>query len=304
MKRFILTAILIPALKLCFSQGCSDAGFCSLGALKNVSQIATPAHSIDIGSNIGIGEQNTFTVNPYVQFNYEVGRQFSFQTKITGTYANGFLGSVFDVGDIFGLVTYSVRKQAENQIRILLGVKIPLTSANSKNGEGRPLPLDYQSSIGTYDVITGLNYIIRKKLEFAAGFQPPLVQVNKNSFFPEEYADQRAKEFPPTNNFRRRPDVLLRGGYYVKASSSVTIKPNLLGIYHLGNDTYENRVGNTMSIEGSAGLTLNVGMVATKRFKNGNRFELIAASPIIAREVRADGLTRKAAFNRQYSILF
>lgn len=304
MKRFILATVLILAIKLCFSQGCSDAGFCSLGALKDVNLNSTSKHSIDIGSNIGIGEQNTFTVNPYLQYNYEAGKHFSIQTKVTATYADGFLGSIFEVGDIYGLVTYTVRKQALNPVRILVGVKIPLTSANSKNGEGQPLPLDYQSSIGTYDIITGFNYIIRKKLEFAAGFQAPVIQINKNSFFPEEHGDQRAKEFPPTNNFRRKPDVLLRAGYYVKLSSSVTIKPNLLGIYHLGKDTYENRFGNTTSIEGSAGLTLNVGMVATKQFNNGNRLELIAASPIIARDVRADGLTRKAAFNLQYSIPF
>jgi hypothetical protein len=189
-------------------------------------------------------------------------------------------------------------------VRILAGVKIPFTSANSKNEHGKPLPLDYQSSIGTYDIITGVNYIIRNKLEFAAGLQVPVIQINKNTFFPEEYDDPRAREFAPTNNFRRKPDALLRAGYYIRLTSSVTIKPNLLGIYHLGKDTYENRFGSNTSIDGSAGLTLNGGIVVTKQLKNKDHLELIAATPFIARDIRADGLTRKAAFNLQYSIPF
>lgn len=304
MKRFILTTVLITAIKFSYSQGCSDAGFCSLGALKVVNLNSTSKHSIDIGSNIGLGEQATFTFNPYLQYNYEAGKHFSIQAKVTATYADGFLGRIFDVGDLYGLVTYAVDKHAINSVRILAGVKIPFTSANLKNAEGKPLPLDYQSSVGTYDFITGVNYLIRNKLEFAAGVQVPVIQINKNSFFPEECGDLRAKAFPPTNNFRRKPDALLRAGYYVKLSSSVTIKPNLLGIYHFGEDTYENRFGSKTSIEGSNGLTLNGGIVVTKQFKSMSRLELIAATPFIARDVRPDGLTRKAAFNLQYSIPF
>ncbi|RYY58044.1 MAG: hypothetical protein EOO09_00290 [Chitinophagaceae bacterium] len=302
MKRAILVSILTITGKLCFGQGCSDAGFCSLGALKEVNQDSTSKHILDIGSNIGFGEQNTFTFNPYLQYNYEAGNHFSFQAKVTATFADGFLGRIFEVGDIYGLATYAVNKHSLNSFRVLAGVKIPLTSANSKNAEGKPLPLDYQSSIGTYDIITGVNYIVRQKLELAAGLQLPVVQINKNSFFPEEYGDPRAKEFPPTNNFRRKPDLLLRAGYYVKLSPSVNIKPNLLAIYHTGDDTYQNRFGNRTSIDGSAGLTVNAGIIATKRFNTGNRLEFLAAATFIAREVRADGLTRTAAFTLQYSI--
>ena len=300
-KIFIMTAMLIAATK-CFSQGCSDAGFCSLGALKGVDHNPPSKHSIDIGSNIGIGEQKTFTFNPYIQYNIELNQRLSVQTKITATYADGFLGTVFNAGDIYGLATYTLSKHRLNSLRLLGGIKIPLTSSNSKNDEGKPLPLDYQSSIGTYDFIAGLNYTIRNKIEFAAGVQAPVIQINKNTFFPEEYTDARSMEFAPTNNFRRKSDVLVRAGYYIKLSSSLTIKPNLLGIYHLGKDTYENRFGKETLIDGSEGLTINGGIIATKKFKNSNRLEFIAATPFIARDVRADGLTRKAAFNIQYSI--
>ena len=302
MKHFFLFLIMQVIVSRCISQGCSDAGFCSLGPLKGVAINAAAKHSIDVGSNIGFGEQNTFSINPYIQYNAELSHRVSVQTKLTATYANGFLGSALNLGDVFGFVTYNAKKHSSNSLRLLAGIKIPLTSSNSKNDAGKPLPLDYQSSIGTYDFIAGLNYIIGNKIEFAAGLQAPVIQINKNTFFPEEYLDGRAMKFVATNNFRRKSDILIRGGYYIKLSSTLTIKPNLLAIYHLGKDTYQNRFGKTTLINGSEGLTLNGGLIATKQFKNHHGLELIAATPFIARDVRADGLTRKAAFTVQYSV--
>ena len=91
-------------------------------------------------------------------------------------------------------------------------------------------------------------------------------------------------------------------GYSKK--SSVTLKPNILAIYHLGEDGYENRLGQKESITGSDGLTMNAGIVATKRFKNNNQVEIVAAAPFIVRDTRPDGLTRSIVVNVQYSFLF
>ena len=150
-------------------QGCSDAGFCSLGALKNISANQSSKQVLDIGSTVGIGEQNTFTINPYVQYTLQVSQRFSLAGKLTATYANGFLGTTFNAGDFYGVATYAFKKTIPASIRLLAGIKLPFTYANTKNAQGKPLPLDYQSSIGTYDVIAGINYIANNKLELDAG---------------------------------------------------------------------------------------------------------------------------------------
>jgi hypothetical protein len=164
--------------------------------------------------------------------------------------------------------------------------------------------LDYQSSLGTYDVIAGVNYIFRGKLEFDAGIQAPVIQRNNNSYFPDDYADPRSEKFAPTNQFRRKADALLRAGYYIRINRSITIKPNLLAVYHLGEDTYEDRDGIRKFIEGTRGLTLNGAITASKRLGDHRRLELIVASPFVVRRVRADGLTREAVVNVQYSFAF
>lgn len=287
------------------SQGCSDAGFCSLGILKNNVPATGKKYSFAIGASYGAGEQNTSTFNPYLEYGVKINNHFTGQVKITAVYASGFLGSTFNVGDILGFVNYAADPTATNQLNFLSGFKIPLSYSNDKNKNGKPLPLDYQSSIGSFDLIEGINYIIRNKWELNAGIQIPVIQKNKNSFFPDEYSDSRINNFPATNNFKRKSDALVRAGYYLFfKKSSITLKPNILAIYHLGEDSYENRLGKREKIIGSDGLTMNAGIIATKQFKNNNELEFIAASPFVVRDSRPDGLTRSVVLNIQYRFAF
>jgi hypothetical protein len=304
MKQLIFLLLLSVFADNSFAQGCSDAGFCSLGALKGVNTHAAEKRRIDIGSNIGTGEEGTLTINPYLQYTQELGRHFSISGKVTATYANGFLGNNFGIGDFYGTVTYKTNDDnAASNFRILAGIKIPFNSSNQKNNAGSALPLDYQSSLGTYDAILGINYILHKHWEFNTGLQVPVIHNNKNTFFPYEYSDKRAESFAPTNFFKRKFDLLLRTGYYLNTGKGFTIKPGLLAIYHVGNDTYEDQFGKRASINGSKGLTLNGTITVGKQFNNKTSLEFIAATPFIVRDVRADGLTRSFVANVQYSII-
>nr|WP_294790125.1 hypothetical protein [uncultured Mucilaginibacter sp.] len=305
-KQLFLSFFLVVTLSSrVLSQGCSDAGFCSLGALKNVADGSQPKRMLDIGFNFGYGEQKTITYNPYIQYGVVISERVSIQGKLTSTYANGFLGSKFNLGDVYGVVTYTPTNYPNSSLRLIGGIKIPLTTANDKNAAGLALPLDYQSSIGTYDVIAGVNYIYSGHLEVDAALQVPVIQNNKSSFFPDNFPpDSRLNNFPPTNQFRRRPDVLFRLGYYINLPASFSLKPNLLAIYHTGNDSYLNRTNMRVELINSQGLTLNEGVNITKQFGNNNRLELIAAMPVIGRKLRPDGLTRKWVLNVQYSIAF
>lgn len=305
-KQLFLSIFFIATLSLrVLSQGCSDAGFCSLGALKNVSGDSQPKRMLDIGFNFGYGEQKTLTYNPYIQYGVVLNERLSFQGKLTSTYASGFLGSKFNLGDVYGVLTYTPTNYPNSSLRFIGGVKIPLTTANDKNTAGLTLPMDYQSSIGTYDVIAGVNYVYSRHLEIDAALQVPVIQNNKSSFFPDNFApDSRLNNFPPTNQFRRQPDVLFRLGYYINLPAAISLKPNLLAIYHTGNDSYLNRMGVRTDLVSSQGLTINEGINITKQFGNNNRLELIAAMPVKGRKSRPDGLTRKWILNLQYSIAF
>lgn len=304
MKYFFLTLSCIAAGTKALPQGCSDAGFCSLSVLKNHVS-STSKQLLSVGFNYGHGEGNTNIYTGYLEYRRQLSNHIALSAKITGGSAKGFLGSNTNAGDVFTFVTYAVKPQAVNKLTILGGIKIPLTSANDKNSNGKPLPLDYQAGIGSYDIITGVNYIIKNTWELNAGVQVPIIQINKNSFFPGEYTDSRINNFEATNLFRRKSDILARAGYYIRfKNNSITVKPNILAIYHIGNDSYENIYGRRTVIEGSQGITINGGIAATKTFVNGHQLEFIAATPFVVRDKRPDGLTRSAVFNFQYSISF
>jgi len=305
MKKALLLVISSSISFALFSQGCSDAGFCSLGILKNNISAGGKKYSVSIGANYGAGEQSTSTFNPYLEYSVKATKHLSYQLKVTSVYANGFLGSTFNLGDLLGFVSYTAKPKNINRLSFLGGIKIPLSCSNDKNKDGKPLPLDYQSGIGTYDIIDGINYIIREKWELNAGIQIPVIQKNKNSFFPDEYSDHRVNNFSPTNNFKRKSDALLRVGRYLPLkNSSIWLKPNILAIYHLGKDSYENRLGQRENIYGSDGLTVNAGIIAAKTFKNDNQLEIVIAAPFIVREARPDGLTRSVVINIQYRFSF
>jgi hypothetical protein len=296
--------ILLAASFNAFSQGCSDAGFCSLGALKNVTIGNQPKHTLDFGFNFGYGDQKTKTFNNYLQYGFTLNKYWFIQGKLTSTYATGFLGSKFNLGDVFSVVTYSPTIYGDNVIHLVGGIKIPLTTANDKNSTGTALPLDYQSSIGTYDILGGINYVYHKHLEADLALQVPVIQNNKSTFSPALYSGNTEVHFVPTVNFERRPDVLFRLGYYINLPFAISIKPNLLAIYHLGEDSYENTQGQRTALYGTRGLTLNEGINLAEQFKNNNRLEIIVAAPVVGRKLRADGLTRKLVVNIQYSLAF
>lgn len=60
-------------------------------------------------------------------------------------------------------------------------------------------------------------------------------------FMPLISSDIRVAEFALTNLFKRKADALLRLSYqYDVANTNWNFKPNLLTLYHLGEDSYVN----------------------------------------------------------------
>jgi hypothetical protein len=98
---------------------------------------------------------------------------------------------------------------------------------------------------------------------------------------------------------------LLRATYSIKTpNKKFTFKPNVLFIYHLGEDSFENAFSKRETIFGSDGLTVNGNLITTYNFNNQNSVELSLASPFVVRDVRPDGLTRSFVLGLQYKITF
>jgi hypothetical protein len=294
MIRYILlfTCLLTIPASQTRAQGCSDAGFCTLGSLKHQPGDSIRGSSIQLLLPFGVGDEDVRIFTPSVQFDRQFSGEWALQARITANYASGNLGMTTGAGDVYVAGIYTTPLSSEWKAAWMLAGKFPLNQSTLKK-EGNSLPMVYQSSLGTVDVIAGVSLMHRHWL-LSLGWQQPLSRMNDNRFLPDSWNDPDAALYPATNDFKRKGDVLLRLTYSGEVSQGIMLQGGLLNIYHLGEDTYvdENVSTNPISIRGSKGLTVNltgsVSISISRKLTGG----FMAGIPVKVRDVRPDGLTR------------
>lgn len=291
--------IIVLSLTNSYAQGCSDAGICSVGHSFQQEE-KTLKNQIEIAPIFGVGETFINYFSPYVSYTRKVNEQFAVSSKVTFSSASGSFGTRAAFGDAYLVGNYSFKEKNNKQWSTLVGWKFPFTRSNLKIN-GYSLPLDYQASLGTIDLFLGTN-LRYKKFDFNTAIQIPVFNLNRNSYF-QEFSG--TTDFPSTNLFERKPDALFRTTYSLQTKNQkFTFKPNVLFIYHLGEDSYETIFGQRESIKGSDGLTINGNLVSIYQMNKKNSIELSLASPFVVREVRPDGLTRGFVASIHYKIQF
>lgn len=273
-----------------FSQGCSDAGFCTIDAVKTpiYETDSTPLNymrnTFKTGIAYGQGQYNIHILTQYLEHSYKIDSNFTATVKLVSTFHSGALTSKFGLSDIIASSSYTA-----SNFTFVGGVKIPLSNGNAQY-ENNPLPMGYQHSLGTFDMIVGSTFRL-EQFSATIAFQQPLIQ-NNNEFIAEESEiENLGGSFLSTNKYHRSGDMLLRLSYakYIKQSRFIM---SLLPILHLQNDFFFSSSGEKIVHEGSQGLTLNVN--AFYKFSLGKlaTFELNAGGPAISRSVRPDGLSQ------------
>jgi hypothetical protein len=301
-NKFILIATILFTLGASFSygQGCSDAGFCTINSFKPNSSdsIGVLNNQLKIGAYYGKADNSISVYGIYLEYNRQLSKKFGLDAKLTTIAQNGNGISTFGISDIFVNAYF----KASEKVKITLGAKLPLSNA-SKNNDQLPLPMDYQASLGTFDLIYGIGYEI-KKIQFIAAIQQPLTQ-NGNQFIATNYPITSVlRTFQSSNKFERSGDVLLRVSYPITVNSKLKLTPSILPIYHLATDKYTDEYKIKQNIKGSQGLTLNVNAYLDYVINNKNILQLNVGMPFFVRDVRPDGLTRRFISNLEYRIKF
>ncbi len=299
MKKIILGVLFLFVANTINAQGCSDAGICSINK-GFVNDSISFKNSIEYAAIYSQGEADVQYLLHNVSYTKQFNERFSFSSRVTLSTANGSFGTRTQLGDAFLIGNYTFKEKKNKQWSTLFGFKFPFTASNLKIN-GYSLPMDYQSSLGTVDVFLGtsLHY---ERWDFNGAIQIPIVNLNKNSYFKDFGGTD---DFPSTNLFERKPDALLRATYSTKTpNKKFTFKPNVLFIYHLGEDSYENIFGQRESIKGSEGLTINGNLISAYHINIQNQIELSLATPFVFRDIRPDGLTRSFVLGLQYKYSF
>lgn len=301
---FIFGVVLICKLN---AQGCSDAGVCTLHSIKNNAEAHESGegrnNDISIGFAYGKGERSTNNYTGYVEYTRSVTQRTSVTGKLGYSFIHGELANTNGPTDLFLSVNHAFDIKNKWKKSFVVGLKLPFDGADIVEN-GIHLPMPYQTSLGTIDIVLALNYN-RKNFGATLALQQPLKPRNENEFLPGGFPSQPlTSNYWPTNQFERKGDLVGRISYSFKTGSRFSIRPSLLGIFHLGNDTYEDANKTRRAIFNSNGLTLNANVFIDYRLKNGSGFELSLGAPFVVREQRPDGLTRSFVTSLEYQFSF
>jgi hypothetical protein len=291
-KKIIFLVLAFYSFNL-FSQGCSDAGFCSLGNITphmDHFQAQKKVNMMRLGFSYGRGLRSLNVYNPYLEYTRIVNDHISFNTRINFMAHAGNDIQTGEIGDVYFTGDFKLAPK----FKTVVGFKVPLQQGD-KVKRGINLPMDYQNTLGTLDFLWALQTNVNN-FHLAMGWQIPLTQ-NANKFFTTDFVS--SEEFPTTNGFIRNPDVWMRVSYPIHVKNWSFI-PNLLPIYHLGNDTYKDEFGVRKPILGSRGLTFNADIQIDYKLCENNIIGLNLAAPFITRDIQPEGMGRKYVFTLDY----
>jgi hypothetical protein len=304
MKRFpiLLSALCLTAgVPAAHAQGCSDAGFCTMGAMKPDQpfnkKVDFRLRSMEISFYRGTTPLTPVIYVATADMSFSLGAKTTFQLKLPYQTASGTLGNTSGLGDISLCFTRTLKSTEKFDINLTVGGKIPTNESDLKE-DGRPLPMYYQTSLGTYDFITGISVVSPKWL-FATGIQHPFNR-NNNDFlwsrWPEsEYIERYAR----AKDLKRGTDVMLRVERNFRFSR-LNFSLGLLPIYRITSDTFINDAGQVIKPDGAKGLALSGIFTTGYHFNVRTGIKLLVGHKIVQRETNPDGLTRELVSTVSY----
>lgn len=269
-----------------YTQGCSDAGFCSAGSMKSGGEDENRDFTFSLP--YAMGEQGTVIITIQPEVNWRWGEKNNLQLKLPYMLTTGNLGNTHGLSDPILLYSRTLKQNKWKWIANV-GGRFAVNQSDKKNNNNESLPMPYQTSLGTYDLIAGLS-VLSDNWQFAAGLQQPIIQNNQNSFIHSPASSDRQLSYFESYSLLRKGDIMIRAERILNWNKW-HFAGGFLPIYHLGNDQHETSAGN-LNIAGSKGLTLNMNVNLKYQIKEQSVFGFILATPLIVRDSRPDGLTR------------
>ena len=247
-----------------FSQGCSDAGFCTMGAMKpnqNFSRrVNLKLRSVELSHYIGVNKIGDVITSYTADVNIGLSPKYTVQIKVPYMMVYGKLANTHGLSDISLSASRNLIAKEKYQVNFTLGAKIPTNKGNFTTENNLPLPNYYQSSLGTYDIVAGASLITKRWL-IAVGYQQAL-NANGNQFLwgPWNTSGTKdsaiAREYPLCKDLKRGKDIMLRIERNFRLSR-FNAHVGLLGIYRLTKDVYTDKYNHRIAQDGTTGLALS-----------------------------------------------
>ncbi len=305
---FVFFAV-VTIINQAHSQGCSDAGFCTMGAMRP-DQPFNKKINFKLRSMEFSYYQGKTPVSPTItvltaDLNFGITEKTFFQLKLPYHMVKGSFGKTSGMGDISLCLTQNIFNSEKFDVNLSLGTKIPSNDSNLEN-EGRPLPMYYQTSLGTYDFISGISLINRKWL-FATGIQIPFNQ-NNNQFSHDTWPDYPDQSYVQRNSegleLKRGTDVMLRVERNFRLSK-FNFTTGLLPIYRITMDEITDKdSGERIKIPETTGLALSLINSVGYNIDVKSGIKALFGVALVQRKKNPDGLTRDSVFSLSYYYRF
>ena len=289
--------------KTAVSQGCSDAGFCTIGGFNQHTEPDKLKYKNEIGLSYTYSTHLKKEIFSVPQLNYRFIKKEGtfFELRLPVNTAKDKLSgnTVTGIGD--ATITYNsvLPINKIHRLDYSAGLRISLSASDRSDMKSMfSYPMFLQNGLGTTDLLAVVNYDIVKYFSAGTGFQAPLLQYNKNKIV--LYNSGSAMVIG--ENFRRKPDALLKlsGHYNIR---KLKLNTSLLAIFHLANDHYETGAG-IFILENSKGTTINYSFDISYAFSKRTGMSFLYAEPLKTRKNIPDGLARSRIFNPKFTFTF
>lgn len=322
--KVILTATLLSlSLSAVLGQGCSDAGFCSMGAMRP-SQVYTRKLNFKLRALEFSYYNGKTTLTPKVKvatldFTFGITEKTNFQVKVPYQWVKGNLGNTSGLADLSLSLTHNVYSTEKYHVNATLGFKIPTNNADKDENVNSEfltdqspdakadLPMYYQTSLGTFDLVLG-GSLITKEWMFAAGLQAPLSHSNENNFRHIEWVNYPDPNYlmdnPIATDLKRGTDVMVRAERAFHFSN-LDIRLGVLPIFRISKDQIRDvNTGEYKKLDGTTGLALTTLLHVAYHFNTKHTVKFLYGKKLTDRELNPDGLTRDHVVSMSYVITF
>lgn len=287
-----------------FAQGCSDAGFCTIGGVhKSETEFkkqTTNKNEIDIAYIYSTHGKKERFHQPQINYRFIKKNGAFYEMRLPLNIAKNISNnlSTADIGD--AILTYNSNFAAgKNTINYSVGFRASFTRSDKKEMKSMAsYPMYLQSGLGTTDLIAVAGYDIGKYISIGTGVQVPVLQYNQHIL---QISGNSGTDF--IKNFRRQPDALLKLGTHF-STGKFKINAGLLSIFHLANDYYKSSFLGKYILQNSQGTTINFSAEAAYAFTNKFMVSFLYAEPLKTRKSIPDGLARSRVFSPKITFAF
>jgi hypothetical protein len=299
------------------AQGCSDAGFCTMGAMKPAqpykNKLNIKLRSIELQQYSAYTKFKDWVVAYTLDANVGLGNKTVLQFKLPYSFTYGQLANTHGLGDISLSITRNIFFTEKLQINATVGMKIPTSNANKTTSEGLPLPMYYQQSLGTKDFVAGISASNRNWM-FAFGYQQAFGTIDNtflwgkwrtavsNGLRPAEDS-VISNKYPISKELKRGKDIMFRVERNFRFSK-ISVNVGLLPIIRVTRDVVTLPNGTRQKQDGSQGLALTGLFGGAYHINAKMSLTFINGIRIVQRDKNPDGLSREFVSNMGFLYKF